>query len=268
MDYGQYGGLALPRVTSGVKALLIVNAAVFFANALAQDWFGDVLLPLSWSGLWEGYGLGVLRLVTYQFVHAFTDPWHILLNMLLLYFFGTFVEAEIGRRRLLWLYLLSGIAGGLLHMLLAPSARVVGASGACYGILVYAAFMAPRMRVIFLIFPIEMRWLVGFLVFLGLYQVYVEMALGVSGGVSHGAHLGGALWGLVAFRMARAGVGPDFGLGERWARMRAQRSARASAQHRAVLDGLLDKVQREGLSSLTAAERRFLDKASERMRRK
>ena len=266
MDYGQQGGFAMPRMTQGVKLLLIINVAVFLANAVLRGSLSAHWFPLSWAGLSDGYGLGVLRFLTYQFTHSFRDPLHLILNMLVLYFFGTFVEGQIGKRRLLWLYFLSGVVGGVLHMVITPSVRVVGASGACYGIMVYAAFVAPRMRVIFLIFPIEMRWLVGLLVFLGLYQLYVD--LGRSGGISHGAHLGGALWGAIAFRMARAGIGPDFGIGNRVGRWKAQRDARAGQEKQRVLDDLLEKVHREGLNSLTPAERRFLDKASQQMRRK
>lgn len=266
MTYDRYGGLAMPSLTPAVKALLIVNGGVFLLNALLQgavsDWIG-----LSWSGLGDGYGLGIVRLVTYQFAHSFEDPFHLIYNMLVLYFFGTFVEGEVGRQRLLWLYVLSGIAGGLLHMLIS-SAGVVGASGACYGIMVYAAFLAPRMRVIFLIFPIEMRWLVGILVAVGAYQLFVELSRNFSGGTAHGAHLGGALWGYVAFRMARAGVGLDFGITDKIRRLRAGRARRVDQDRQAVLDRLLDKVHREGISSLTAAERRFLDKTSQEMRRK
>ena len=266
MDYGQQGGFAMPRMTPGVKLLLIVNAAVFLANAVLRGSLSANWLSLSWEGLSDGYGLGVLRVLTYQFTHSFRDPFHLLMNMLVLYFFGTMVESQIGKVRLYWLYFWSGLIGGLLHMVITPQVPVVGASGACYGIMVYAAFLAPRMRVIFFIFPVEIRWLVGFLVFVGVYQLYVD--LGRSGGVSHGAHLGGALWGAIAFRMARAGVGPDFGIGGRVGRWKAGRDAKAGQQKQQVLDELLEKVHREGLTSLTPAERRFLDKASQQMRRK
>lgn len=266
MTYDRYGGMGMPSLTPAVKLLLIVNGVVFLLNAVLQGQLSE-WLGLSWSGLGDGYGLGVLRLFTYQFAHSFEDPFHLIYNMLVLYFFGTFVEASIGRQRLLWLYVLSGVGGGLLHLLIS-SAGVVGASGACYGIMVYAAFLAPRMRVIFLIFPIEMRWLVGILVAVGAYALFVELSRGFSGGTAHGAHLGGALWGYIAFRMARSGIGPDFGIPERLRRHRAARAHRSGQEKQAVLDQLLEKVHREGISSLSAAERRFLDKASQEMRRK
>ena len=223
---------------------------------------------VSWSLMWEGYGLGLLRLVTTQFVHSFTSPMHLLLNMLVFYFFGTFVEEAIGKKRLYKLYLMSGALGGLLHSVLGvvmgQDVPAIGASGAVYGIMVYAACMAPRMRVLFIIFPIELRWLVGVLVFIGIYMTYVGLALGGSDGVAHGGHLGGALWGFLAYRMPR----------QEWAwvaRLRNwsdQRKVRARRARQEVLDQLLEKVHKEGIGSLTAAEKRFLDRTSEEMRRK
>jgi membrane associated rhomboid family serine protease len=270
MDYGRYGGsvgFVWPRLTPAVKTLMLINVVVFLVNAVLK---GKLVLwcGVSWDLMWEGYGLGLARLVTTQFVHSFHDPLHLLLNMLVFYFFGTFVEEAIGTRRLYRLYLLSGAAGGLLHSVLGllsgSEAPAVGASGAVYGIMVYAACMAPRMRVLFIIFPIELRWLVGVLVFIGVYMTYVQLVGGGSDGVAHGGHLGGALCGFFAYRLPR----------RRWAwvdRLRGwsdQRRVRASRHRQEVLDRLLDKVHREGLGSLTTAERRFLDRTSQQMRRK
>lgn len=272
MDYGR-GGFGLPSITPAVKTLLIANAAVFLLNFLLQGRLTD-LLAVSWHGLGEGYGLGMVRLVSYQFVHAYQDPMHVLMNMLVLFFFGTMVESEVGRRGLYRLYVISGVIGAILQLLLGLALgvdpEVVGASGSCYGIMVYAACMAPRMKVIFLIFPVEMRWLVGFLVFIGVYSTALSLTGGPRGGVAHGAHLGGALWGYIAFRYLRrsylaANFSPRGPLGrlQRWWR---DRGFRGEVKRREILDGLLDKVHREGMNSLSSAERRFLENESRRSR--
>lgn len=269
MQYGDYR-ISFPGLTPGVKLLLLVNAGVFLLNALLQGSL-SIWLALSWSGLWEGYGLGLVRLVTYQFVHSFGDPWHILMNMLVLYFLGTFVEGSIGRRRLLRLYVSSGVVGGLVQLLLGtflgvPDQVVIGASGAVYGIMVYAACIAPRMRIIFIVFPIELRWLVALLVGLGAYYTYVQLVTGAPGGVAHGAHLGGALWGFVAHRMAgRWGRLDVAGPLRRWLDERRRREHRRKME---TFDKLLEKVHREGMNSLSPAERRFMNKISSEMRRK
>ena len=269
MDYGRYGGsggFVWPRLTPAVKTLMIINGVAFVLNAILR---GELVwLGISWDRMWEGYGLGLGRLVTSQFVHAYLSPWHLLLNMLMFYFFGTFVEEQIGRKRMYQLFLVSGAVGGVVYsvlgLIMGSTVPAVGASGAVYGIMAYAACMAPRMKVLVIVFPVELRWVVGVLVFVGVYMTYVNLVEGVSDGVAHGGHLGGALWGFLAFRLPR----------RRWAwtgRLRGwrdQRQLKASQQRQAVLDQLLEKVHREGLGSLTSAEKRFLDKASEHMRKK
>jgi len=270
MDYGRTGGygggFVWPRLTPAVKTLMIVNFAVFFLNAVLRGqlaWLG-----ISWDRMWEGYGLGLARLATSPFVHAYLSPWHLLMNMLMFYLFGTFVEEAIGRRRLFRLFVLSGVSGGILYSVLGLAmgnqVPAIGASGAVYGIMTYAACMAPRMKVLVIIFPIELRWLVGTLVFVGVYMTYVNAVEGLSDGVAHGGHLGGAVWGFLAYRFPQQGAAVTGRL-RGW---RQQRQSRANQQRQEVLDELLEKVHREGLGALTEAERRFLDKASKQMRRK
>ena len=101
MDYGR-SQIALPSLTPGVKLLLLINAGVFlFAWMFGIIVDGGVLqqfLAVSWDGLFEFWGLGLVRLITYQFVHDFYGVFHLAMNMMVLYFFGTFVEGEVGRR--------------------------------------------------------------------------------------------------------------------------------------------------------------------------
>ncbi len=270
---------AFPPLTQAVKMLIFINVGVFLVNALLAgaliDWFGVWL-----GGILEYFGLGSVRLVTYQFLHSYLSIRHILFNMLFLYFFGGMVESEVGKRGLIKLYLVSGVVGALVQILLSvvfgtTDIRTVGASGAVYGIMVYAAFMAPSSKVWFFgIIPVMLGWLVGILVFIGVYET-ILMVQGhlPPGGVAHGAHLGGALWGFLAFRFFRSSYmtadhRPFFGgIGGRFQRWRADREAKASQERQATLDQLLEKVHREGMSSLTAAERRFLERTSKGMKR-
>src|SRR5262245_20261258 len=73
-------------------------------------------LAFTWDGLFDGYGLGVLRVLSYQFTHSFRDPWHLLMNMLMLWFFGTMVEQRLGHRGTIRLYLMGGCVGALVHL--------------------------------------------------------------------------------------------------------------------------------------------------------
>lgn len=270
---------ALPQMTPAVRLLLSINLGVFVLTwLLGGELLGAPLsyhLGISWNGLWEYWGLGLLRVVTHQFAHSYVDIGHVLLNMLVLYFFGTMVESEVGRRGMLHLYLAGGATGGALQVLFFllrgdPEGVAIGASGACYAIMLFAACMAPRMRVIFIVFPVEMRWLVGILVFIGVYATVLEFREGVTSGVAHGGHLGGALYGWIAFRRLRGyylrlghGGAPVFARLSRWLDARRRRTL---AERQATLDRLLDKVHVEGMSALTPAERRFLERASKDLR--
>lgn len=270
-----------PAMTPAIRQLLIVNAVVFVANAVLLGRLSDPVqgggcwFACSWRGLFDGYGLGLLRLLTYQFTHAFTDPMHLLMNLLVLYFFGTMAEQRLGHRGTWRLYLAGGVAGAMLHLGIAalqgtPNVPVVGASGACYGFLLYAACMAPRSTVLLLVVPVPLWVLAALLVGLGLYGTFVEFATGFPGGVSHGAHLGGALVGFLAFR---SGLFVDYvpyddrpslfgGLQQRWQERRAATKAQRAMEREMQLDAILAKVKAHGLPSLTRAERAFLERES------
>jgi membrane associated rhomboid family serine protease len=73
------------------------------------------------------------RLMTSAFLHY--GPFHILLNMLALWWFGSALERRIGSGRFLAIYLVSGLAGSAGALMLDPTTPTVGASGAIFGIL-------------------------------------------------------------------------------------------------------------------------------------
>ncbi|MCK5943435.1 MAG: rhomboid family intramembrane serine protease [Planctomycetes bacterium] len=275
-----YDGPRLPTLTPAIKQLLILNAIVFAANALllgrlsSQVDGGGHWFAFSWSLGLDGYGLGLLRLVSYQFTHSFADPWHFLGNMMVLFFMGTIAEPRLGYRGTLKLYLVGGAAGALLHLGLASiqgyaDVPLVGASGACYAFLVYAACRMPN-AMVFNILPLWI--LAAVLVFIGAYSMFVEFAAGYGSGVSHSAHLGGAAVGFVAFRRswfidwadqaghARPGLLASMLDGYRKRQARARAASAARQEHQ--LDDLLAKVKRDGIGSLTQPERRFLEKVS------
>lgn len=283
MTYAEGPGFAVPELTPAIKRLLLVNAAVFLVNAV----FGGVLsegpawFAFSWSGLWDGYGLGVLRLVSYQFTHDYQGIGHLLMNMLVLYFMGTMAERTLGYRGTYKLYLLGGAFAAVAHLGMAAllgrvDGGLVGASGACFAFLVYAACVAPRAQVIFIVVPMPLAVLAGLFVLIGAYDQYVELRSGGRSGVAHSAHLGGALFGFVAYRFGwfrdftpyayQTGLFGQFGERLRaWQQRRRQASAATEQQE---LDRLLEKIQQQGLPSLTATERRTLERASQRAKRK
>ncbi|HZN39945.1 MAG TPA: rhomboid family intramembrane serine protease [Planctomycetota bacterium] len=273
----------LPTLTPAIKLLLIINGSVFLANAVLLGRLSDLAggtqgfwFAFSWQGLFEGYGLGLLRVLTYQFTHSFSDPKHILLNMLVLYFFGTMTEARLGYFGVLRLYVWGGFCGALAHLgiasLLGSADRpLVGASGACFAFLLYATCMAPRSVVLLIFVPVPLWGLAAVLVGLGVYATYIELATGIVDGVSHGAHLGGAALGALAWRASwfvDHGRGSGFfaGILRRARAMQQERRQRGQAERELQLDEILAKVKQQGLGSLSPAERRFLERQSQRTR--
>lgn len=272
---------ALPRPTTAIRWLLLANAVVFVANALLVGRLSDphrgggAWFACGWDRLWEGYGLGLLRLVTYQFTHAFTDPLHFLMNALVLWFFGPLVEQRLGFQATLRFYLLGGLAGALLHLGIAAlqgeaNVPLVGASGACYAFLVYAACVAPRSQVILFVIPLPLWGLAALLVGIGVYSTFVEFATGFTGGTAHGAHLGGAAFGAWAWWRG-FGLLPRTARGAGWWR-RAQsawsrRAIESASRRQAEVDRILAKVKAGGVASLSAGERRTLQAASAAARR-
>jgi membrane associated rhomboid family serine protease len=275
--------LHLPPLLPAVRFLLLANCAVFLANAVLLGRLSDSVrdggggwFAVSSSGLIDGWGLGLVRLVTYQFTHSFRDPMHLAMNLLVLYFFGTLAEQRLGARGALRLYLAGGVAGALLHLGIAAvqgyaDVPLVGASGACYAFLLYAACLAPRTTVFALFVPVPLWALAAFLVALGVYSTFVEFATGFVDQVSHGAHLGGAALGAVAQRAnwfidRHPDRGADWlqGWRQRLQAARRRRGERTAAAEARQLDAILDKVKQQGLAALSAAERRFLERQSQR----
>ncbi|MCC6782886.1 MAG: rhomboid family intramembrane serine protease [Planctomycetes bacterium] len=266
---------------SAVHALITINVAVFAVTVILGERLGgrslDHWLALNGEELLAGYGLGLLRLVSYQFAHSFTDPFHVLFNMLLLWWFGRRVEDDAGSRGLVHIYLMGGLLGGILQLVIAlvgghfGAMRLVGASGAVYAIMVYCAMATPRLMVMLLgLIPVQLGLLVGILVALGAYYSLMELHGLKDSGTAHAAHLGGAIWGFCAFRVFRGyylalgtGRGTLFPALARWRKRRAQVS---QAEREFRLDEILDKVAREGRSALSAEERRFLERASKDLR--
>ena len=277
-------GRALPGLTSGVKVLLIVNLAGFVLNNLLTVGKYRTFLGLSWDGMWEGYGLGLSRMISYQFIHSLSLG-HIVWNMLWLYWFGTMVEGRgvgafggvtgsLGRNGLIRLYLASGVVGGLLYVSMSAlfsgdySTPVIGASGAVYGIMMFAACLNPRQPINLILFTTELRYLVGFCIFVGLYYSYLGMTQGGAGdGTAHSAHLGGALGGYLCYKFGLVQGAGESRLVSWWRSRSAQREMEAEEGRQETLDKILQKINERGMNALSPAERRFLEKVSKRSRK-
>ncbi len=180
-------------VPPAVRGLIIANVAVY----LAQVAFGRGLIEAFALVPADVGNLEIWRLVTYQFLHG--GVWHLALNMLMLWMFGSELEQRWGERFFLKYYFVCGIGGGLLFTLVrwgtfGPS---VGASGAIYGILMaYGMWFPNRELYVFLMFPMKAKHLVLF--FMALEFIQTIEASG--SGIAHAAHLGGMLFGYAYLR--------------------------------------------------------------------
>lgn len=180
------------RVTHIVKHILIINFIVFLGlqlignvNESILDYF--ILYPPS-TGNFKP-----IQLVTYMFTHLRFD--HIFFNMLVLFFLGPMVEAALGPKRFLILYLAAGIVGGLAQMFMSGGIPSLGASGATMGVTLAFAGMFPNMRLMLLFPPIPIK-----AKYLALIIVGIDLFSGISGmntGIGHYAHLAGAAVGFL-----------------------------------------------------------------------
>lgn len=256
-------------ITPWVGRLLVANVIVFLLQVFYPYLTVELLLVPSqllrrpWTA------------VTYMFLHG--SFMHLAVNMFGLYFLGPRLEVWLGSRRFLGLYFLSGLAAAVVSVVFTPEARIVGASGAVFGILLAFAHYWPRERLwIWGVLPLETRWLVGLLVASSLFFGFS----GGQAGVAHFAHLGGLAggWAYVRFVDRRRSAGSESGLAEKvtGALKRETVDRRAMERWEAVDPGSLhevnreyfeelrEKLEQEGPSSLSVREREFLDRMAAR----
>ena len=259
-DGGKQVRFTLPAITPAVKMILIINIAVFlpcFLIPKVQDVIFGLfsVFPANTFMSWQ-----IWRLVTYQFLHS--GVLHILFNMLILYFFGPMLEKMWGTKKFVKFYLICGASGGVLYTLLVRfgymgSGYLVGASGAIYGMLAAGAVLFPNMRVYFMgFFPIPMKALAIILAVMSL--------LGVMRGDNAGgqaAHLAGLIAGAVyilwpRWQQAKSNRKPE--------RVKWESKINQQRTFQADIDRILDKVHREGISSLSRKEKKMLREATKR----
>lgn len=266
---GLLGGGSVPPWT---LRLLIANAVVFVVLFMLGGTGGKLA---SWLGINSGMWFSgppyvpVWQVLTYGFVHDLGGFGHILFNSLTLFFFGAMLERSLGSNRFLVCYFGALLAGGVLHVLLTLTGLfggvVVGASGAIMGVVVAAAVLFPRAQVLFIFVPLPLWVMAGVLVAIDLMS-FTRMG----SGVAHDVHLAGALFGFLYIKRGwYHRETPNFAdMPAELAAKRAERKEAKAADQRkadeACLDQLLERINRDGLNSLSDAEKAFLNKMSKR----
>ena len=252
---------------SASTLIIVICIAVFFITAISAR-SGSRLLE-SWLVLRLDNAMFVYPFISYMFVHSTSDLLHLIVNCLMLWFFGTQVERHLGRRNFLALYFSCGIVGGLAHLLVqslffAVPSWLLGASGGALGIVAYAAWQWPNNQVVFFIFPMRLRML--FYILLAMDVMPVVLGGFEASRVAHFCHLGGALVGYLFWKLR---LDPSASI-DHWQERRAQAEQTRVHQRRVdddrEMDRILEKISNEGIGSLDRTERRFLDERSKSLR--
>jgi membrane associated rhomboid family serine protease len=211
----------IPLATLVLIGLNVVVYCVVEWATWHTKWPVD-LLALSRDGLNHGYWW---QLITFQFLHAplagpfgfkslmaLDLPWHLILNCWGIFVFGPPVEFTLGKRHFATLYLASGIAGGLLQVLVSVLSHrfggaVVGASAGLFGLIAAFTTLYPDARMtvlLFLVIPIRMTantllTVAALLTAIGLFVSGLWPYAWINN-IAHAAHLGGLLAGLAFLR--------------------------------------------------------------------
>lgn len=233
----------------------------------------------------------VWRFVTFQFLHA--DVLHIFFNMFGLYIFGGVVERYLGSRRYLAYYLVTGIFGGLLYLVLnllgylalrsgmppipgllfhQTTVPLVGASAGVFGVIMACAKIEPNSIVQLIFPPVSLRMKTLAYGFVGLALINLLFTGKNAGGEA--AHIGGAIAGYYFIRNSHL-LADFFDVfsdsrkppkpGKRrsgWSWLRSASPAAPSAE----VDRILAKVRTSGIASLTEQEKKILADDTNRLR--
>ena len=273
---------------SYLTKLIYINIAVWVLVRLIFVGYklsgSDDSLMLSWLALPASFGLFVSRpwtLITYMFLHF--EFFHVLFNILWLYWFGKIFLEYHNQQKLLSLYLIGGFSGGLAFMLaynLIPvfqksisEVQLLGASASVIAIVIAIAVYVPN-HLIHLVFigPIKIKWIAVVSVLLYL--------INLSGNNAGGdfAHLGGALWGwfymsqLISKRNITGGFDRMIETFFSWFRPRRKLKIkynspnpdydynRRKVSQQEEINLILDKIGKSGYDSLTFDEREMLFK--------
>src|SRR5690554_2927150 len=269
-------------IVINVAAFLIVRLGSFFLNITPFDFS-------KWFVLSDGLETLIFQpwtLITYGFMHF--DFFHILFNMIWLYWFGQFALNLFTEKRLLTVYLLGALYGGLLFVVsynLFPvfegsRGDLLGASGAVTAIMVFIATYSPNTEVRLFNFSIKLWHIALFLFLLDLIRI---PSSGNAGGLL--AHVGGGIFGYVyAVQLTKGNdIGKWFenfmdwivGLFKKKNHVlfkKVHRNKTASAakrktspisksEHQKKIDTILDKISQSGYESLSKEEKDYLFRA-------
>lgn len=293
---------AFQRHNNAHAQLIIINVVIFVALGVlfviakisqTQSLFQVVYDQFTLPSPFTQFLSKPWTLLTYSFAHIYSyefnivGVWHILMNMLVFYWFAKLFVEYLGSDKLVALYVLGGLSGGLVYLLLfntvpyfmAQPSDLVGASAAVFAVVVAAATLLPDYT-FFLMFlgPVRMKYIAAFYIVVS----FITSVAGNAGGEI--AHLGGALMGFVYIKQLQAGVNwggwitvtldwfKDLFKPKRNVKVTYRKEDKRpgskpsgpSKASQAEIDAILDKISDRGYESLTKEEKEKLFNASKK----
>lgn len=292
---------AFSKPNNGHSQLIIINVVVFLVLIILKvfsQWFSfeeffiSVYKNFSIPDSFSEFIKKPWTLITYFFTHDLTQIWHILFNMLILYWFGKLFVEYLGSDKLIALYVLGGITGAIIYLAaynLIPNppeflqkssgGGMVGASGAIFAIMVGAATLLPDYTFMLLLLgPVRIKYIAAFYI---LISFMGTTGLNAGGNI---AHLGGALMGFVYIKQLQAGVnwGSWVTIVLDWVKSLFKPQAKVKVTYRKEgskskskvpgaskasqeeIDAILDKISDRGYESLSKDEKEKLFNASKK----
>lgn len=220
---------------------------------------------------------------TYSFFHD--GPFHLIFNLLGLYFIGRSVESDIGKTNFIYLLSIGSAIGALFWLSFNNSGQfLLGSSSmvmACLSIFCLKQPDNPITLLLFFVLPckIKPRWILIGVLSIEVYGFLLK-EISSSSDIAHSAHLGGLLAGALVFYFLRQGKNfPSFVFDIPKSKFASRKSGSpivdnsdfkinfsSTSELQKEVDRILDKINDSGFGSLTSKEKITLDKAKSLLR--
>lgn len=260
---GSYRSVVILLIIN-ISAFLLANILIHLSGMSKVSAADFIATALCVPGKFSEFITHFWTLFTYMFLHV--DIWHLISNMLWLWFLGRVFSDLIGNKKLMFVYIMGGLAGGVTYLI--TSAAIVplqysvllGASGSVMAIVVAAAVAAPDYKVYPFGIPLALKWLA-----LISFVLTTVLDLSVNTG-GKAAHIGGAIFGLFyAYNLKSGNVfsrlfSKKSHLKVAHSRMKDEDYNAQNINIRKRIDEILDKISRSGYDSLSRDEKDFLKK--------
>ncbi|CAD5274252.1 MULTISPECIES: rhomboid family intramembrane serine protease [unclassified Imperialibacter] len=288
---------AWSRPNNGLIQLIMINVIIFVALIIFKvilvlsgnpDVYQTILRQFMLPASIDSFIVKPWTLLSYFFTHE--GFFHIIFNMLFLFWFGKIIVEYLGDQRAISMYVIGGIVGGLFYILIynlipyfherVAGSVMLGASAGVYAIVVGAATFMPNYT-FFLLFlgPVKIKYIAIFYILLSFSQT-----IGANAG-GELAHLGGALMGFIFIRQLQRGndIGTPVVSVMEWFKGLFKPSPKIRVTHKSTkftgtkkasssntksdqdeIDAILDKISHSGYESLSKEEKQKLFNASKK----